>query len=132
LVEDNPNDIFLTERAFKKSKFEGNNYKLDFARDGIEAVEYLNTNSLPKFVLLDLKLPRMNGFEVLKYIRSKERTKLVPVIVLTSSTEKQDINRSYSLGANGYINKPVDFIKFQKMIKIILSYWLILNENPEL
>jgi CheY-like chemotaxis protein len=99
-------------------------------KDGVEAVEYLKTNVLPKIILLDLKLPRMDGFEVLKYIRSNKRTKLIPVIVLTSSTEEQDVNRAYSLGANSYIRKPVDFKKFHELTQKLGSYWLMLNENP--
>jgi CheY-like chemotaxis protein len=99
-------------------------------KDGVEAVEHLNTTVLPKIILLDLKLPRMDGFEVLKYIRSNERTKLIPVIILTSSTEEQDVKRAYNLGANSYIRKPVDFKKFHEVTQKLGSYWLMLNENP--
>ncbi len=130
LVEDNPDDIKLTQRAFNKSNIFLNSYSLKVAKDGVEAVENLNTSSLPTFLLLDLNLPRMNGFELLKYIRSNESTKLIPVIILTSSTEEQDVKRAYLLGANSFIRKPIDFKKFHEVMQQIGSYWLMLNENP--
>ena len=130
LVEDNPDDIKLARRAFDKCEFCADSCGLEVVSDGMEAVEYLNKGSLPKFILLDLKLPRMDGFEVLSYIRSNERTQLIPVIVLTSSTEEQDVKRAYGLGANSYIRKPVDFKRFHKVTQEIGSYWLRLNENP--
>lgn len=130
LIEDNPDDIKLTQRSFDKCEFYEDSCNLEVVKDGVEAVEYLNTGIIPKFILLDLKLPRMDGFEVLKYIRSNERTKLIPVIVLTSSTEEQDVKRAYGFGANSYIPKPVDFKRFHEVTQEIGSYWLILNENP--
>jgi CheY-like chemotaxis protein len=130
LVEDNPDDIKLTQRAFNKCNIFLNSYSLKVAKDGVEAVENLNTSSLPRFFLLDLNLPRMNGFELLKYIRSNESTKLIPVIILTSSTEEQDVKRAYLLGANSFIRKPIDFKKFHEVMQQIGSYWLMLNENP--
>ncbi len=130
LVEDNPDDIKLTKRAFDKCNFRENSHSLEVVKDGVEAVEYLNTSSLPKFLLLDLNLPRMNGFELLKYIRSNERTRLIPVILLTSSKNEQDVKRAYELGANSYIQKPVDFKRFHEVTQQLVSYWLMLNENP--
>jgi two-component system response regulator len=130
LVEDNNDDIKLTQRAFNKCDYCLNSCNLEVVKDGVEAVEYLKTSVLPKIILLDLKLPRMDGFEVLKYIRSNKRTKLIPVIILTSSTEEKDVNRAYNLGANSYIRKPVDFKKFHELTQKLGSYWLMLNENP--
>jgi CheY-like chemotaxis protein len=98
--------------------------------DGAKAVKYLDKNILPEFVLLDLKLPVMDGFEVLKYIRSNDHTKLIPVIILTSSNEEGDIKKAYRLGANSYIRKPINFKKFHDLTQIIGRYWLELNENP--
>lgn len=138
LVEDNPNDEFLTIKAFKEF-----NTKSDIivARDGVEALDYLYNpgaepgiyeNSLPRVVFLDLKLPRVDGLEVLKKIREHERTRLLPVIILTSSREEKDLVRCYSLGANSYICKPVDFRQFMNSIKQLSTYWLELNEYPDL
>jgi two-component system, response regulator len=133
LVEDNPNDRILTERAFKKSNL-GN--ELVTVADGEEALHYLlGTNDvapkpLPVLVLLDLKLPKVDGLEVLQKIRSNERTRLLPVVVLTSSVEQDDLVRSYQLGVNSYVRKPVDFNQFVEAVQRLGLYWLILNESP--
>ena len=136
LVEDNPDDELLAIRALKK-----NNIMNDvvIARDGAEALDYLfgtgayadrDTSVMPQVVLLDLKLPKIDGLCVLKRLRDDERTKLLPVVVLTSSKEDKDLNESYRLGANSYIRKPVDFIQFTEAIKQLGLYWLVLNEPP--
>jgi len=138
LVEDNPDDEELTVRALKK-----NNIKNDLvvARDGVEALDYLlgtgaysgrDIAMLPGLVLLDLKLPKVDGLEVLRRIRADERTKRMPVVVLTSSKEEQDVIKSYDLGANSYIRKPVDFNQFAEAIRQLGLYWLVLNEVPSL
>ena len=136
LVEDNPDDELLAIRALKK-----NNIMNDvvIARDGAEALDYLfgtgayagrDISIMPQVVLLDLKLPKIDGLGVLKRLRDDERTKLLPVVVLTSSKEDKDLNESYRLGANSYIRKPVDFIQFTEAIKQLGLYWLVLNEPP--
>lgn len=107
-----------------------NGYDLVTANNGKEAIEYLQNKTLPKFILLDLKLPILDGFEVMKFVRSYDPTKLVPVIVLTSSTEKRDINRIYELGANSYIQKPINYQLFLEVVKSISSYWIKINEDP--
>lgn len=136
LVEDNPDDEALTLRALRKNNF---NNAVVVARDGVEALDYLfgtgvhaerDASILPHVVLLDLKLPRLDGLEVLKRIRADERTKLVPVIVLTSSQEDEDIVDSYSLGANSYVRKPVDFLEFTEAIRQLGLYWLVINLQP--
>ena len=133
LVEDNPNDRILTQRAFKKSKL-GND--LVTVNDGEEALHYLlgtddiEPQPLPILVLLDLKLPKVDGLEVLEKIRMHERTRLLPVVVLTSSVEQDDLVRSYSLGVNSYVRKPVDFNQFVEAVQQLGLYWLILNESP--
>jgi two-component system, response regulator len=136
LVEDNPDDEALTLRALKKSNILNN---VIVARDGVEALDYLfgtgahegrNTSVQPQVVLLDLNLPRISGLEVLRRLRADERTKLTPVVVLTSSKEEEDMLASYSLGANSYVRKPVDFGDFAKAINNLGLYWLILNEQP--
>lgn len=131
LVEDNPDDEKLAVRALKK-----NNVLNDVAvaRDGVEAVEYLfgagrEKRTMPALVLLDLKLPKMDGLEVLRRIRADERTKRLPVVVLTSSKEEQDLIQSYDLGANSYIRKPVDFTQFTEAVRQLGLYWLVLNEG---
>lgn len=129
LVEDNPDDVKLTKRAFKKY-IEEHEYSFQIAEDGKQAIQYLKNKPIPRFILLDLKLPLLDGFEVMKFIRSYEPTKLVPVIVLTSSTEKSDLMRVYNLGANSYIQKPVDYKSFLDVVRIISSYWIRFNENP--
>ncbi|HIH88085.1 TPA: response regulator [Candidatus Bathyarchaeota archaeon] len=128
LVEDNPDDIELTTRAFAKHKLVN---KIDIARDGVEAIDYLKRkNDLPSVVLLDIKLPKVNGLEVLQFIRQNEATQLLPVVILTSSKEERDLIQSYKLGANSFVRKPVDFDEFMNAVKELGLYWLLLNENP--
>ena len=136
LVEDNPDDVALTLRALKKSKIMN---EVVVAQDGVEALEYLfgtgkyagrDTKVLPQVVLLDLKMPRMDGLEVLQRVRSDERTKLLPLVVLTTSSEDRDRVESYKLGANSYIRKPVDFEQFVNAVQNLGLYWLVLNEAP--
>jgi two-component system response regulator len=128
LVEDNPHDVKLTERAFRKSNILN---ELRVAKDGVEALEMLEKGEhLPQIVLLDLKLPRLDGLEVLRKIREQESTRLLPVIILTSSREEQDLIEGYRLGANSYIRKPVDFDKFVDAVRELGLYWLVLNEPP--
>lgn len=135
LVEDNPRDEELTIRALKKSNVIN---PVVVARDGVEALDYLfargahagrSPDAMPQVVLLDLKLPRIDGLEVLKALRSNEFTRLLPVVVLTSSVEDQDLIRSYSLGANSYVRKPVDFVQFIEAVRQLGLYWLVLNET---
>jgi two-component system, response regulator len=132
LVEDNPNDRLLTQRAFKKSNL-GN--ELIMVNDGEEALAYLfGTNEtepqpLPVLVLLDLKLPKVDGLEVLERIRSSAQTQLLPVVILTSSKEQDDLVRSYKLGVNSYVRKPVDFNQFVEAVQQLGLYWLVLNES---
>lgn len=136
LVEDNPDDVALTMRAFKQ-----NNIMNDIvnARDGQEAIDFLfgqgdytgrDSATDPVVVLLDLKLPKIDGLEVLRQMRANARTKLTPVVVLTSSSEERDLCESYSLGANSYVRKPVDFVQFSEAVKQLELYWLVLNEAP--
>jgi two-component system response regulator len=136
LVEDNPDDEALTIRALKKNNIANS---VEIARDGAAALDYLfgtgayagrDASSLPQIVLLDLKLPKLDGLEVLKRIRADERTRLLPVIVLTSSKEDQDLLSSYTNGANSYIRKPVDFVQFTEAVRQLGLYWLVLNETP--
>lgn len=132
LVEDNPNDRLLTQRAFKKSNL-GND--LIMVNDGEEALIHLfgtqdnPPQSLPVLVLLDLKLPKVDGLEVLQQIRANERTRLLPVVILTSSKEQDDLVRSYTLGVNSYVRKPVDFNEFVSAVQQLGLYWLVLNES---
>ncbi|MBE9568303.1 MAG: response regulator [Proteobacteria bacterium] len=136
LVEDNPDDEMLTIRALKKNNILN---EVIVARDGVQALDYLfaegehegrDTSNQPEVILLDLKLPKIDGHEVLKRIKSDERTKLLPVVVLTTSNEDQDVIASYQLGANSYIKKPVDFDQFIKAVGQLGLYWLVLNEVP--
>lgn len=133
LVEDNPDDELLALRALTRNKIAN---EVAVARDGLEAVEYLfGTDDrppadLPQVVLLDLKLPKIDGLEVLRRIRANERTRLLPIVVLTSSSEEKDLVESYSLGANSYIVKPVDFGQFTEAVGRLGMYWLVLNETP--
>jgi two-component system response regulator len=136
LVEDNPDDVELTRRAFRKNKIANN---LDVVGDGVEALDYLfcqgkyanrDTGDMPKLILLDLKLPKMDGLQVLERLRADERTKLTPVVILTSSKEEQDLLSSYKSGANSYVRKPVDFNKFVEAVHNIGLYWLLINESP--
>jgi two-component system response regulator len=134
LVEDNPDDVLLTQRAFRKNNI-GNDILVK--RDGQEAIDYLfgpggaaAQGPLPVLVLLDLKLPKVDGLEVLRRMRSDERTKLVPVVILTSSKEQTDLLAGYELGCNSYIRKPVDFEQFAEAVRQLGLYWLVLNEAP--
>jgi two-component system response regulator len=153
LVEDSPDDVDLTLRAFRKSNVAN---QITVARDGVEALEYLHGSvseddlsapsatvegetsdgrvtplaELPQLVLLDLKLPRLDGLEVLRRIRAHERTKLLPVVILTSSIEEQDLARGYANGANSYIRKPVHFEEFLEAVRQLGIYWLLLNQAP--
>lgn len=135
LVEDNPDDEELTRLAFEESRVAN---KLVVVRDGQEALDYLfatgkytgrDVNEMPQVILLDLKLPKVDGLEVLHILRADERTKLLPVVVLTSSKEEQDLIDSYSLGANSYIQKPVDYLQFVDSVRQLGLYWLVLNQT---
>lgn len=129
LIEDNPDDEVLTLRALKKNNILN---EVVVAHDGVEALEYLfgSREVDPQIVLLDLKLPRVDGLEVLRKIRGNERTKYLAVVVLTSSKEEQDIVESYALGANAYVRKPVGFADFNEAVKTLGLFWLLLNETP--
>jgi two-component system, response regulator len=135
LVEDNPDDVDLTLRAFRKANITN---EVVVARDGVEALDYLfgtgaragEHNELPQVVLLDLKLPRVDGMEVLQRIRAERRTRFLPVVVLTSSREEQDLIRSYELGVSSYVQKPVDFKQFMDAAHQLGLYWLVLNLPP--
>ncbi len=136
LVEDNPDDEALTIRGLRKNNIRN---EIVVAHDGVEALEHLfgtgvhagrDVREQPAIVLLDLKLPKLGGLEVLERIRADNRTKLLPVVILTSSKEEQDLVASYSLGANSYVRKPVDFIQFAEAVRQLGLYWLLLNEPP--
>jgi len=131
LVEDNPNDAELTQRALKKV---GLADQLAIVRDGAEALNYLfaenGSTPRPKVILLDLKLPKVDGIEVLRRIRQDEALKAIPVVVLTSSQEARDIAECYKLGVNSYVVKPVEFDKFYQAVADLGAYWLILNKSP--
>jgi two-component system response regulator len=136
LVEDNPADVTLTIRALKRANIAN---ELVVARDGVEALDYLfgtgqhsgrDINQLPVVVLLDLKLPKVDGIEVLKQIRSNPTTELLPVVVLTSSKEQSDVTACYKYNCNSYVRKPVDFNQFADAVKQLGLYWLVLNEPP--
>jgi two-component system response regulator len=135
LVEDNPDDEALTLRALSKNNIRN---PVVVARDGVEALDWMfgtgvhagrDTAELPSVVLLDLKLPKVDGLEVLRRIRADERTRLAPIVILTSSREEQDLVNGYRLGANSYIRKPVDFAQFIEAVKQLGLYWLVLNET---
>lgn len=136
LVEDNADDEALTLRAFKKCHLAN---EIVVARDGVEALDYIfgtgvyagrDVEDRPQLILLDIKLPKLDGMEVLQRIRSSELAKLIPVVVLTSSREQEDLVKSYTLGANSYIRKPVDFTRFVTAVQQLGMYWLVLNESP--
>ena len=130
LVEDNQDDVELTLRALRKNDVR---CQVDVAADGVAALEYLlgpAVKPLPAFVLLDLKLPKVSGHEVLERIRREARTRLLPVVVLTSSREQADLERCYALGANSYVRKPVDFDAFMRATRQLGAYWLEVNETP--
>ncbi len=141
LVDDSEDDVALTQRALKKNNI-GN--RMFVARDGREALDYLfgrgddegdkdNNNKrrrMPSVIFLDINMPKMNGFEVLKRIRADERTRLLPVLILTTSDEEKDLREGYRLGANSYICKPLDFSQFCEAVKLMGVYWLMLNEFP--
>ena len=136
LVEDNPDDVELTLRSLRKNNIRN---EVVLAADGVEALDYLfgtgthagrDLNVMPAVILLDLKLPRIDGHEVLRRLRADERTKLLPVVILTSSKEEQDLINGYKLGANSYVRKPVDFIQFNEAVRQLGLYWLLLNEIP--
>ena len=136
LVEDNADDEALTLRALKKNKIRN---EVVVAHDGVEALDFLfgtgasagrDTGSMPTVIFLDLKLPKIDGLEVLRHLRADERTKFIPVVVLTSSREEQDLINSYSFGCNSYIRKPVDFVQFVEAVRQLGLYWLVLNEAP--
>lgn len=135
IVEDNPNDYELASRALRKIKLAN---KVHWVKDGVEAIDFLfctgayaerSMNSLPKLVLLDLKLPKIDGIQVLAKIKSDERTKQIPVVMLTSSQEECDIVESYKLGVNSYIVKPVDFQKFVETVSEAGFYWMLINKT---
>ena len=137
LIEDNPDDEVLTRRALKKNNI-GNGVSV--ARDGAEALDYLfgtgayagrDLSVMPQLVLLDLKLPKVDGLEVLRRMRADKRTRLLPVVILTSSREQQDLVDGYGYGANSYIRKPVDFAQFVQAVRQLGLYWLVLNETPQ-
>ncbi|MBD2562139.1 response regulator [Nostoc sp. UIC 10607] len=136
LVEDNPDDEALTLRALKKNNIMN---EVVVARDGVQALDYLfgkgvyadrDMSVMPNLILLDLKLPKMDGLEVLRQLRTDDRTKILPVVILTSSKEEQDLINGYSLGANSYVRKPVDFSQFSEAVRQLGLYWFVLNESP--
>jgi len=135
LVEDHPDDEELTLRALGKNNILN---QVVIARDGVQALEYVfgtgayagrDLNVMPQLILLDLKLPKIDGLEVLRRLRADDRTRFLPVVILTSSKEEQDLMKSYKLGANSYIRKPVDFVEFTQAVQQLGLYWLILNES---
>ncbi len=136
LVEDNPDDVELTLRSLKQHNISN---EVVVVRDGAEALEYLfatgayasrDASIIPAVILLDLKLPKVDGLEVLRRLRADKRTKLLPVVIVTSSKEEKDMINGYKLGANSYVRKPVDFVQFSEAVKQLGLYWLLLNEPP--
>ncbi len=137
LVEDNPDDVALTLRAFKNHNIQS---EVVVARDGLEALDYLfgmgahagrDVSKMPQLILLDLKLPKIDGMEVLRRVRADYRTCLLPVVIMTTSREEQDLIDGYTFGANSYICKPVDFGRFSEAVRQLDLYWLVLNETPK-
>ena len=136
LVEDNPDDVELTLHALQRENLANN---IHVARDGEEALEFLfcsghyesrSSDQQPRLVLLDLKLPKVDGMEVLRRLKADPRTKTIPVVILTSSREERDLVNSYNLGVNSYIQKPVDFDQFREIVKNVGLYWLLINQHP--
>jgi len=136
LVEDNPDDVKLTLRAFKRNNMLN---PIVVARDGVEALDILCARGeyaeragkpLPTLIILDLKLPKLDGLGVLKAVRGDERTRLIPVVIMTSSKEDQDLIQSYALGANSYVRKPVDFAEFMEAVRVLGIFWLMMNQPP--
>jgi two-component system response regulator len=136
LVEDNPDDEELTIRTLRKNHIKND---IVVVQDGVEALEYLfgmgkysnrDITKMPVLIMLDIKLPKLNGLEVLKKIKNDNRTRLIPVVILTSSDEERDLIESYKFGANSYVRKPVDFVEFQKSVQQLALYWVLLNEAP--
>jgi CheY-like chemotaxis protein len=136
LVEDNPDDVELTLHALRKESLANS---IHVARDGEEALAFVFCNGVhaersmerpPKLILLDLKLPKVDGMEVLKQLKADDRTKTIPVVILTSSKEERDLVKGYGLGANSYIQKPVDFDQFRETVKAVGLYWLVINQAP--
>ncbi|MCB1614409.1 MAG: response regulator [Pseudomonadales bacterium] len=137
LVEDNPDDEILALRAFRNCHYVDN---VEVARDGVQALEYLfgkgghssrNTDFQPTVIILDMKLPRLNGLDVLRRIRQDQRTRFIPVVMMTSSSRDSDIIAAYSLGANSYVQKPVNFDDFVREMNVLANYWLGINRMPE-
>jgi two-component system response regulator len=136
LVEDNPDDEELTRRALKEANIAN---EIIVARNGLEALDFLfgtgahadrDLTRLPQLILLDIKLPRLNGFQVLERLRADPRTRLIPVVILTGSSEEEDVLASYQLGANSYVRKPVEFERFTDVIKQVGLYWLLVSQEP--
>jgi len=136
LVEDNPDDVELTRLVFEKNMLAN---RVVVAHDGVEALEYLfgtgahagrDLSKQPQLVLLDIKLPKVDGIEVLRRVRGDPRTRLQPVVILTSSNEERDVVASYALGANSYVRKPVDYAEFSEAIRLLGLYWLVFNAPP--
>ena len=136
IVEDNPSDLELTLRALKRCRIDNPTHAV---KDGVEALDYLfhkgkyeaAGHDLPNVILLDLKLPKVDGIEVLQRVKSDRKTKLIPVVILTSSKEESDLLKSYDLGVNSYIRKPVDFDQFVETVRQIGFYWMLINEQPQ-
>jgi two-component system response regulator len=136
LVEDNPDDAKLTLRAFKRNNIVN---PIELARDGVEALDFVFARDshaervgkpLPALIVLDLKLPRLDGLGVLEAVRADPRTRLIPVVILTSSKEEQDLIQGYALGANSYVRKPVDFAQFMEAARVLGVFWLMINQPP--
>lgn len=132
LIEDDPDDVELTLRSLNKSNLYNN---ITVLRDGVEAMDYFfgegyESRELPQLIILDLKLPKISGLELLEKLRSDERTKLLPIVILSSSEEGPDIEASYELGANSYVRKPIDFVQFSEAVRQLGLYWLLLNQPP--